>query len=422
MTAVAVIGLGKVGLPLACYLNLVGHKVSGYDSDQNLYAKLRAGENPLPWEPGVQAPDYGGGDWDLATALKGAAAAFIVVPTPEKNGVIDSGNVCLAIEQILDISPGIPIAVVSTLDPRDANKVCEQTNIIYNPPLIRLGHVIEDLTKPSMLLLGSGNGERTDAMDCIESVWRKPQYRRLRATQAETVRGDARTIATAKLAINATLSQRIAWANSIASLCEHLDVNTDTVLQAVTMDPRLGFGYMRPGWKPAGPCLPRDLDVWNDLGNNGISRAVRQEHEYASSKILNSITKQLLPSFGNNPPNYKVVILGMAYNPGALSTVGSLGRALYYNLPGVARPGVPAWQVRISDPAFDYLCDEMGSPAGSADAQAEIDRADIIIVTTPWPEYEKLDFRGKQVIHAHSPPEVSNDSRKAAPNPHTAFH
>src|SRR3989304_4927901 len=53
MARVAVIGLGKVGVPLASYLTTLSHQVVGVDVDAGLVERLRQGKNPLPWEPAM---------------------------------------------------------------------------------------------------------------------------------------------------------------------------------------------------------------------------------------------------------------------------------------------------------------------------------------------------------------------------------
>ena len=157
MARVAVIGLGKVGVPLASYLTTLSHQVVGVDVDAGLVERLRQGKNPLPWEPAMNLQAFEA-TLSLSEALEGAECAIVIVPTPQRGDRLSGDHVRLAIEKIRDVNPSVLVLVASTLDPEDIHAICRGlgSNIVYNPVMIRLGYVVEDLAQARFLLIGGG--------------------------------------------------------------------------------------------------------------------------------------------------------------------------------------------------------------------------------------------------------------------------
>src|SRR3990167_4181133 len=133
---VCVLGLGKVGLPLASYLGWRGHTVYGFDSNPETTKRLMAGENTLPWEPRIYLDKISVCD-SLERALEKSEIVYIIVPTPlEEGNRLSSEFVRKAREEVERRWSG-PLIIGSTLDPRDAGDVCNVAHVVYNPPLIR---------------------------------------------------------------------------------------------------------------------------------------------------------------------------------------------------------------------------------------------------------------------------------------------
>lgn len=386
--AVTVVGLGKVGLPLACHLAGLGHKVRGYDTNQDLVHVLQKGNNPLPWEPGVD-PVAIAVFADLDQALADADLALVCVPTPLVGTRLSSELVRQAVSEI-ELRSTALIVILSTLDPRDT-AVCGP-HMVYNPPLIRLGHVREDLENMKLLLLG---GEK-ELCQQVAELW-FPGWRVADSPMPYLVhlfQRSPKEIAMAKLAINASLSARIAWANDLALTCREQGVDLQQVLDIVTADPRIGAAYMRAGAPPGGPCLPRDMEVWSSLVDRAyqpgptMADAVISNHTWQMEAMVVQITADLLAM---QPNPIRVAILGATYVPNAMDTTNSLGVALANALGSQFR-------VWLADPAMGHLGDKFPCRT-TADAQKAVDWANAVVICTPWPEFEKLDFRGKPVIY-----------------------
>ena len=315
MTRIAVFGLGKVGLPMAYHLGRLGHEVWGYDTDDVLMSKLHQKENPL-----FEHIEF---NFNLARTPREAVAltdwAFIIAPTPLSGKSLDSRFIVNIIDEIETfISSAYKINVVSTLDPRDAREVCasrRNLRITYNPPLIRLGQVAYDFAHANIMFLGCDACNSRELQDELSSIWSP--------TNAARVDGDVTSIACAKLAINATLSARSAWANDINAKISKLGANADVVFKALGHEPRIGgTSYMMPGPPPGGPCLPRDTLIWNNMAESPTSNAV--EHSHALTHVLYvNAARKFIKTYSQWGP--KVAVVGLGYKPNALDVTDAIG-------------------------------------------------------------------------------------------------
>lgn len=387
MPRIGVLGIGKVGLPLCFHLHAMGHSVIGYDVNARLIKSVNAGENPLPWEPGIRL--------DKLAELSGTLsftddiqqilacsldAAIIVVPTGLEGDRLSSKIVLSSIEALVTGGFTSPIFVASTLDPRDANLVCATDQIIYTPVMIRLGHVIEDLQSAKYLLIGAR--ESCPSVPEAVKVWNEDGHIR------RMIAYDPVTIACIKLGINASLSMRIAWANDLYARAREFGAHPEAVVAGVTADPRIGTEYSRPGWPPGGPCLVRDMDVWSSVPGIGLSEGIMVAHKITQRKIIERAMAWIRKESPGRP---KVLILGAAYNPGALDTTNSLGLEIFAEC---QRQGM---YPTLHDPAATHL--GLSAPSSELSLKQLLEAAaDVVILCTDWPEYRGLENCGKPVL------------------------
>ena len=342
---VVVVGLGKVGGPLAMYLQVLGHDVIGFDVNANqvqmLHREVRSTLDPHE-------------------AYSSADAAVLIVPTPEDGDRLSSKYVREAGEEARALLPkGAPILIASTLDPRDANEVCGSIDAIYTPVFIRLGSVFEDLQNQKYLLVGAFDKARV--ADAVR-VWKWHSNHRT----GMLWHADPCTVACAKMAINASLSSRIAWANDIAERAKAFGADPSLVLQMVAEDPRIGGGYLKAGYPPGGPCLPRDLDVWTSVQGNGIAEAVLIGHRAARNRVIAKILEDLAAK-----PVRSILVVGLTYKEGGLDWTNALGMEILKELKGTEykvyaydREGTPASMVE----KFGATKVEANAPFNSFDA------------------------------------------------------
>ena len=355
------------------------HTVRGHDQNKKLVKKLKQGISTAPWDAPNLHPNFKA-FYHLEKALIDSQAVFICVPTPERGGWLLDQEIETVLETLKSLGWDGLTVIVSTLDPRGISSIFEHQNLVYNPPLVRLGHVIHDLLFPSMLLIGGYNPLN---MDKVQALWNwSPDSTVL------VFRADPLTIATAKLAINATLSSKIAWANDIIFRAKEVGADAAKVLQIVTTDPRIGASYMKSGAPPAGPCIPRDLYVWHSLhAQMDLVYAVSQSHAGAKTRLLDRVVSEI-KAVGSKP---KVAILGITYNPGTTDYTGSIGLGVYHR--GLAK----GWDMVVCDPSHELIATQLPY-LSFVSVEAALAYAQVIVVATEWPEFQDLDSGDKLVI------------------------
>jgi UDP-glucose 6-dehydrogenase len=178
---------------------------------------------------------------------------------------------------------------------------------------------------------------------------------------------DPCTVACAKMAINASLSSRIAWANDIFERAKAFGADPAMVLKMVAEDPRIGGGYLKAGFPPGGPCLPRDLDVWTSQQGNGLAESVLIAHRAARNRVIAHILEEL-----SKKPVRSVLVVGLTYKEGGLDWTNALGMEVLkelkddmgYKVYAYDREGTPAAMIE----KYGAVRVEANSPFNSFDA------------------------------------------------------
>jgi UDPglucose 6-dehydrogenase len=336
-----VVGLGRVGLPLALFLAARGVRVKGVERDarrRQAIADRRVDSN----EPSLcdrltrclDRIDL----TDLDVAIEATDLSFVVVPTPSEPGGGLSDQVVRAV--VKDIAAaaatsGKPhvVVVVSTLMPgtlggtlmneaRSAGAVC--VPIVYSPVFVALGSVFEGLESPTFVLVGTDDNEAGDKVAAF--------YAAVGYDASTVVRTDSVNAEIAKLALNSFLAMKIAFANSIAGVCESFPGGrADAVLSTIGRDPRVGSHYLRSGPPYGGPCLPRDVDAFIKLADDRdaasvLARAVRESNRARYKSLLQRVLVQA-PHAGA-----AIGVLGLTYKPDTDFLEDGFGLALCHDL------------------------------------------------------------------------------------------
>lgn len=308
----AVVGLGKLGLPYAEALAL-RHAVAGFD------LALRASASV------AIAPR-------LADAIAGAEAVFVVLPTPHEpayDGTVpashlpprDFGHAHVA-DAVAEIdalaAPGTEIAVVSTLLPGTVRRALaprvSRCELLHAPAFMAMGRVREDFLDPEFRLLGSERGEQA-AGAAVQKAWAafggSAPVHRVTWEEAEAI----------KVFYNVFISFKLACVNTIQDVAQrigHVDVDVVTDALAGARRRILSPAYLRAGMGDGGPCHPRDLIALRhlavDLGlGYDLFGAVAGAREAQARHLA-----ELLVSFG-----LPVLLTARSYKPGVAYEDGS---------------------------------------------------------------------------------------------------
>lgn len=390
--AISVVGLGKLGAPLAAVLASKGFAVTGVDANPKLVAAVQDGRAPVA-EPGLQellssADEPVRATTDMSAAIAASELTFVVVPTPSgADGAFSNSYVLDAIRNIgsaLRRKDGYHLVVVSStvmpgstegpireaLEASSGRRLGERLGLCYNPEFIALGSVIRDMLNPDFVLIGESD---TRAGDLLESIYRlscdnHPPIRRMSFVDAEIT----------KISVNAFVTAKISFANMISELCDRLPgADAGVVTAALGSDSRIGGKYLAPALGFGGPCFPRDNVALTALAQRIGARADIPEATDAINRRqiarMTDLVKEVLPQG-------RVGVLGMSYKPNTSVVEESPGIAMASHLADAG------YQVLVFDPeALGAAAAVLGSKVETArSVQDCAERSDLLIIATPW--------------------------------------
>jgi UDPglucose 6-dehydrogenase len=398
---ISVIGLGKLGSPMAACFAAKGFTTIGVDVNESLVEAMNDGRAPV-FEPALAEMLAEGracltASRDTAAAVAETDATFVIVPTPsEDDGGFSLAYVLPAMEAIGRAIRDKPeyhlVVLTSTVMPGSTGgpvrEALEQASgkragadfgLCYSPEFIALGSVIRDFLNPDFLLVGESD-ER--AGTTLADIYRRvvdndPPVARLNFVNAEL----------AKIAVNTFVTTKIAFANMLARMCERLpDASVDDVTSALGLDSRIGPRYLRGAISYGGPCFPRDNRALAALARALDAPAHVAEATDAANiedgKRLAQMVIDRLPAGGT------AGVLGLAYKPNTDVVEESPGFHLVRALAELGA-GVVAFDPVAAANARRALD---GADIRWADSAEEcIREADVIAITTAWQEFAGID-------------------------------
>ena len=411
----SVIGLGKLGAPMAACLAAKGFPVIGVDVDARKADALNRAQAPV-FEPGLPellqvAKTRLKATQDIPTAVLNSEVTFVVVPTPsEPDGSFSLRYVLQACEGIADAlrkkSLWHLVVITSTISPSSMDNsirpLLEEHSgkrsgidfgLCYNPEFIALGSVIRDFLNPDFVLIGESDERSGQVLEGI--------YRQVCENNPPVVRMNFINAELTKLAVNTFVTTKISFANMLARICEKLPgADVDVVTKALGLDSRIGTKYLKGAVSYGGPCFPRDnlalIATAQKVGAPADIAEATDRFNRWQVKWLADFVQEHLPEGG------AVGILGLAYKPGTDVVEESVGLLLAREL-REQRVRVIAYDPAGVENARRMLGDGVifvNSP------QACIDLSDIVVVATPWKEFRSLP---KETWERHSPPRVVID-------------
>lgn len=405
---ISVIGLGKLGAPLAACLASKGFTVIGVDVDKSRLESVNKGIPPV-FERGLEelmrsCRDRLSATDDYEEAIKNSEVTFVLVPTPsDEQGAFSLRYVIPTCEQIGNVlreKPAFHLVVLTStvlpgmteqevkpvLEARSGKKCGVDFGLCYNPEFVSLGSVIKDLLHPDFVLIGESD---SSSGGMLASLYKglcenDPSVARMNFVNAELT----------KLSVNTFVTTKITFANMLARICEHLPgANVDVVTSALGLDSRIGRKYLKGAIGYGGPCFPRDNSALAFLARLVGSAATLAEATDGANRQevlqLAKLVKSKLPQKG------VVGILGLTYKPNTDVVEESQGLLLAQSL---LAEGV---SVAAYDPAGMTNAQRVldGAVIFAASAQECIQLADVIVLATPWEEFKRLPPR---VLSRHS--------------------
>jgi UDPglucose 6-dehydrogenase len=409
---IAVIGLGKLGAPLAAVLAARGHEVVGVDVNPAAVAAIAAGRAPVV-EPGLaemlgEAVAAGRlrATVDFNDAIAASEISFVIVPTPSgPDGVFSNRFVLDSMRRIgaalrktgrrhvvnitSTVMPGSTGGEIRAALEAASGRVLGATlGLTYNPEFIALGSVVRDLLHPDMLLMGQSEAWAGDVLEAVyqAALPAMPPVQRMNWVCAEIT----------KIAVNTFVTTKISYANMIGEICDRLaGADADVVTAALGRDSRIGPKYLKAALGYGGPCFPRDNVALASLARGlGVRADVAEATDAVNRRQVGRVVA-LVQRLGG--AGAAVAVLGMAYKPDTPVVEESQGVLIARALADAGH------SVLIADPlALEAALGVLGDMVEAvSDAATAIGYAEVVVIATPareWAALKPADFPRRIVV------------------------
>lgn len=318
-----VIGLGYVGLPLLMTAARNGLGAVGFDSSDDVVARINAGHShidDIP-DPELAAALAEGATFSSSPAsLHDADAIFICVPSPlGRNREPDLSHIEAAARTIAEVArPGQLIVLESTTYPGTTDehivpavekaglRVDEDVWVAYSPERVSPGDGVETGQIPKVV------GGVTAESGLVAAA----AYRRL--VPSVHMVNSARAAELTKLLENTYRAVNIGLINEMAQLSHELDIDIWEVIDAAATKP-FGFQAFYPGPGVGGHCIPLDPQylAWTARGANFATRFIEtaeQINSHMPGYVVSRIG-ELLNANGKAVKGSTILAVGLAYKP-----------------------------------------------------------------------------------------------------------
>ena len=251
------IGLGKLGMPCAEAISKKGFDVAGYDIAQRTSDLIEIKNS-------------------IKDVCKDRAIVFIATPTPHEEGYdgrepsshkevkdFDYTSVKKVLQECNNhMTETQSLVLISTVLPgtirRELAPLVTNVKLLYNPYLIAMGTVAEDMLNPEMIMIGTKKGVYATA---IKAQQLESFYNTICENNPRIEFGTWEETESMKIFYNTFISNKIALVNMIQDVAQKLGhVNVDKVTDALSKSTKriVSPAYMKAGMGDGGACHPRD--------------------------------------------------------------------------------------------------------------------------------------------------------------------
>lgn len=405
---VTVVGLGKIGLPLAVQFARSGASVIGADVNEAVVEQVNAGHEPFPGEKFLaqylaESVEAGALSATTDTAAAVAESDVVVVVVPlfvDAEAKPDFGWMDSATSDIArGLKPGttviyettLPVGTTRTrwkpqLEAGSGLVEGRDFHVVFSPERVLTGRVFEDLRKYPKLLGGLSPEGSSRARSFYESVLQFDDRPDLTRPNGVWDLGSTEAAEMAKLAETTYRDVNIGLANQFGRFAAANGIDVYQVIEASNSQP---FSHIHnPGIAVGGHCIPvyPRLYLWNDPDAT-VVRAARQ----ANAEMPAYSVGLAVGASNGTLQGRKVAILGAAYRGGVKETAFS---GVFDGVSAVRGAG---GEVYVHDPLYtDEELERFGwKPYHLGDP------VDVVIVQADHQEYRSLteaDLPGAQVI------------------------
>lgn len=389
---ITIVGAGCVGLATAIGFASVGLEVTCFDIDEAKIKSLKAG-TPTTHEENLRESLTACAKFLHFTsrpekALSNAEFIFIAVPTPlSEDGKADLSSFWAAVDAIFEHAANDCFIVVKSTVPLGTNaqvrKMARRNSkfkisVVSNPEFLAQGTSIRDTIQSSRIVVGAADPEDGERVLSL--------YKKFNSDKLLTTPESAEMI---KYASNCYLAMRVSYINDIANLCAAVGADIRDVVKGISLDPRIGGGYLSPGLGYGGSCLPKDTkSFYNQVRSEfqydlGLMKATIDINDRQSLYLCKKIHEDSQSLSGID-----VAVLGLSFKAGTDDVRNSIAVGnINYMIGNGAK--VTVWDPVAMNNARMLFGN---SVAYAASLEEAVKASQIILIATDWPEITQVDF------------------------------